>query len=292
MGARLGRLESLRQQGITPISPEAGVAVLEQLLRHKQPAITVVVTGRLGELPTLKLAKPELPFLRFLEQPRVFYPGVELIADSVLSSESDPYLEEHVYQGERLFPAVMGLEAMAQVAMALAGSEDPPSFEDLELTRPVVAPQQGKLTIRIAALLREPGLVEVALRTEETGFQADHFRARCRFEKGTELLRNSTPNLKFEISDFKSTRVPLDPVQDLYQDLLFHTGRFQRVLNYRLLRAKECVVQLEPDTKSAWFSRYLPQERVLGDTGVRDAAIHAIQACIPHARCSRSACGG
>ena len=38
-----------------------------------------------------------------------------------------------------LFPAVMGLEAMAQVAMALAGSTEPPSFEHVELARPVVA---------------------------------------------------------------------------------------------------------------------------------------------------------
>jgi len=86
------------------------------------------------------------------------------------------------------------------------------------------------------------------------------------------------------MQQFKSARVPLEPALDLYEDLLFHTGRFQRVLNYRLLRAKECVVQLDPDMKSAWFSRYLPQDRVLGDTGVRDAAIHAIQACIPHAQ--------
>jgi enediyne polyketide synthase len=78
--------------------------------------------------------------------------------------------------------------------------------------------------------------------------------------------------------------VALEPVRDLYEDLLFHTGRFQRVLNYRRLKAKECVVQLDPDMKSAWFGRYLPQDRVLGDTGVRDAAIHAIQACIPHAQ--------
>ena len=97
MGARLGRVESLRQQGISPISPEAGVEILERLLRHNLPAVAVVVTGRFGELPTLKLAKSDLPLLRFLERPRIFYPGVELIADSVLSSETDPYLDEHVY---------------------------------------------------------------------------------------------------------------------------------------------------------------------------------------------------
>src|ERR1043166_4222107 len=57
---------------------------------------SVVVTGRFGDLPTINLSKSELPFLRFLEQPRVFYPGVELVVDSTLSAESDPYVEEQI----------------------------------------------------------------------------------------------------------------------------------------------------------------------------------------------------
>jgi hypothetical protein len=61
----------------------------------------------------------------------VFYPGVELVADAFLSSDSDPYLDEHVYHGERLFPAVMGLEAMAQAAMALAATYDPGVLKQL-----------------------------------------------------------------------------------------------------------------------------------------------------------------
>jgi enediyne polyketide synthase len=283
MGARLGRIESLRQQGITPISPEAGVRILEQLLRQRDCPTSVVIAGRFGELPTLKLAKPELPFRRFLEQPRVFYPGVELVADSTLSADSDPYVEEHVFHGEPLFPAVMGLEAMAQVAMALAGSQEPPSFDDVELARPVVVPRGGKNVIRVAALIREPGVIDVVLRCEQTGFQADHFRATCRFDGCPQFLEG-VPTLQSQSSTFSSSRIELDPAHDLYDRLLFHTGRFRRVMNYRVLRAKECAVQLAPLLNASWFGRYLPQERVLGCGAVRDAAIHAIQACIPHAR--------
>jgi enediyne polyketide synthase len=155
------------------------------------------------------------------------------------------------------------------------------------------------VTIRVAALVRRAGELEVALRSEETGFQVDHFRTLCRFtahrrSRREEALNSLTASVAESdqslltsastMEKFKSARVVLEPVRDLYEDLLFHSGRFQRVLNYRLLRAKECVVQLDPDMKSAWFGRYLPQDRVLGDTGVRDAAIHAIQACIPHAQ--------
>ena len=104
---------------------------------------SVVVTGRYGEAATLKVDQPELPLLRFLEQPRVYYPGVELIADVKLSTDSDPYLNDHVFQGERLFPAVMGLEAMAQAATALVRAEVPPVFEDVKFNRPVVVPDEG-----------------------------------------------------------------------------------------------------------------------------------------------------
>src|SRR5262249_827364 len=52
----------------------------------------------------------------------------------------------------------------------------------------------------------------------------------------------------------------------------------------RKLRAKECLAEITPTPSLNWFGRYLPQELALGDAGVRDAAIHAIQACIPHAR--------
>src|SRR4030095_8130823 len=61
MAQRLGRIETLLQQGITPISPETGIAILEQLLRQSAPSVAVVVTGRFGELPTLNLSKPDLP---------------------------------------------------------------------------------------------------------------------------------------------------------------------------------------------------------------------------------------
>ena len=77
-------------------------------------------------------------------------------------------------------------------------------------------------------------------------------------------------------------RVELDPEHDLYGPLLFHTGRFRRVREYRVLTSTECVVEI---TKSdaAPFHRYLPPSLLLGDLTVRDAAIHALQASIPQA---------
>jgi enediyne polyketide synthase len=77
--------------------------------------------------------------------------------------------------------------------------------------------------------------------------------------------------------------VPLDPPSDLYGGVLFHQGVFRRLSGYRHLRATECLAEISPDGQSVWFGGYLPGELRLGDPGARDAAIHGIQACIPHA---------
>src|SRR5260221_362214 len=116
MGERLGRLDLLMQQGITPIPIEEGLRILRELLKRDLPMTSLVVAGRFGDPPTLSFDRQELPFLRFLEKIRAHTPGVELIADAELSVESDPYLNDHIFDGERLLPGVMGLDAMAQVA--------------------------------------------------------------------------------------------------------------------------------------------------------------------------------
>jgi enediyne polyketide synthase len=278
MGEKLGTVESLRAQGISAIPPETGVALLRDLISRPLPAgASVVVAGRFGTPPTLQMERTELPLLRYLEKPRVHVPGVELVVDAEVSAETDPHLSDHVFRGEPLFAAVLGLEAMAQAAMALTGAEEIPRFENVVFQRPVAVPSGGSTTLRVAALVRAPGLVDVALRDASTGFAADHFRAVCRFGAAVE---EDVPQLLQ--SDPEAARIALDP-GDLYGGILFHRGRFCRVRGYRRLRATECLAEIAPDGSTSWFGRYLPDRLVLGDPGARDAAIHGIQACIPHA---------
>jgi enediyne polyketide synthase len=279
MGERLGRVDSLILQGIMPIHPDEGVRILLECLRHPQPATALVVTGRFGEPATLKLTQPDLPLQRFLERRRAYYPGVELVVDAELSRQTDPYLDDHVVHKERLLPAVLGLEGMAQVAMALTGSRTPPSFEHVELTRPIAVSEKGTTTIRLAALRRGPGLVEVCLRSEVTDYHVDHFRCLCRFEHAD---AKAIPIPGY--SPLEALRLPLEPERDLYGRILFHRGRFRRLQGYRLLRAKECIAEIGPDDATPWFGPYLPGEFLLGNPAARDAALHAIQACIPHRR--------
>jgi len=244
--------------------------------------VSVVVTGRFGEPPTLEVERPELPLLRYLEKVRVHVPGVELVVDSEISADTDPHLADHVFHGEPLFAAVLGMEAMAQAALAVlgkTGSEEIPVFEDVVFQRPVAVPPGRSTTIRVAALVRGPGVVEVVLRDASTGFAADHFRAVCRFDRSAEI--DTAPQL---LAAFRGdARLAFDPASDLYGGVLFHQGRFRRVEGYRRLRATECLADISRDGATAWFGRYLPDRLILGDPGARDAAIHGIQACIPHA---------
>lgn len=279
MGERLGRADMLHERGITAITPEEGLERLERLLASDVSG-RVVVTGRFGAGETLRLAPGPLPLLRFLEEPRVVLPSVELVVESRLSAGADPYVEDHVFRGQRLLPAVVGLEAMAQVAMALTGRDEPPTFERVEFKRPIVVAGDADTTIRVAALARGDGAVDVVVRSSETGFHADHFAATCRFGSGRSVLETPPPEETDE-------RLDLDP-DDLYESgLLFQRGRFRRLRGYRRLRATECVAELsaEPARHGAahWFGSYLPGRLVLGDPGLRDAVIHAIQPCIPHA---------
>lgn len=82
-----------------------------------------------------KLTGAELPLRRIRDRKRVHYPGVELIVEAEFSVENDPYLNEHALHKQKLLPAIMGLEAMAQAAMTLTDSILPPRFENVELAR-------------------------------------------------------------------------------------------------------------------------------------------------------------
>jgi enediyne polyketide synthase len=278
MGERLGSIGALARQGVHAIPPEVGSELLESLLRMPERPTAVVVTGRFGRPPTLRVEPAELPLLRFLERTAVHYPGIELVVDAELAVEVDPYLDDHVLDGDPLLPAVIGLEAMAQTVAGLTGSVQAPSFADVKLSRPLVIPRGERTTIRIAALADGPGTGSVVVRSERTSYAIDHFSARWRLGDAPAPVGGDLP-----IDHAAAERVELEP-DDLYGSMLFQSGRFRRLRGYRRLTAVDCIADLDAAGPAQWFGRYLPQDLILGDPGARDAALHAIQACIPQAR--------
>ncbi|NML50988.1 SDR family NAD(P)-dependent oxidoreductase [Streptomyces sp. R302] len=278
MGERLGVLESLIRDGIEPIPTEDGVALLKELIADPRTPTALVVTGRASGLPTLTFEAPEeLPLLRFVDRVQAHYPGIELVVDADLSATGDPYLADHELDGDLLFPAVLGMEAMAQAGSALTGFDGAPTLEDMRFLRPIVVPKEGGTTIRVAVLARTVGTVEAVIRSSETGFQADHFRAVLHYDRPD--VGDDRPSPVAE----DAPRVPLDPARDLYGTVLFQGLRFQRLNGYRGLAAKGCVGEISNTAVAPWFARHLPADLVLADPGTRDALMHSIQCCVPDA---------
>jgi enediyne polyketide synthase len=291
MAERLGKVETLRSAGIGSIPPDKGISWFRKLVGSTVPATTVVVTSRLGANSPIPIKEAAaLPMRRFLERPRVYYPGVELVVEADLTTASDPYLLDHVFHGQPLLPAVMGIEAMVQVAMAVRAEKQIPAVEDLRFEHPIVVESGSRVTLRIAALVRETGLVDVVIRSSQTSFQVDHFRCSCAFADAPIFSSSGRPEY---VAPPKTSLRPLDPLRELYGNLLFQGPRFQRVAGYRRLSARFSSAEICPashragsqqaGSQQAWFNSYLPATLMLGDAAARDAALHSIQACVPDA---------
>lgn len=278
MGERLGVVEALVRDGITPISVEAGLSVLRQVLADPTAGPVLTISGRMGGLPTLPLdMSQELPLTRFVDRVLVHYPDVELITEVELSPGSDPYLSDHLLDGDLLFPAVIGMEAMTQVATAVLGRTGVPLLQDVEFLRPIVVRPGTTTSVRLAALVRDTETVAVTIRAADTGFSADHFRATLR------LPRPAVPDDGPSREATKLPPVPVDPITELYGPVMFQGKRFQRLLGYRRASARHAVAELSTTTPAPWFAAYLPQDQVLADPGTRDAVMHALQCCVPDA---------
>jgi enediyne polyketide synthase len=278
MGERLGVVEALLRDGITPVTVEDGLSVLRQVLADPSAGPILTITGRMGGLPTLPLdMSQELPLTRFVDRVMVHYPDIELITEVELSAGSDPYLADHELDGDLLFPAVVGMEAMTQVATAVLGRTGSPLLEDVEFLRPIVVRPGAATTMRLAALVRDDETVAVSIRAEDTGYSADHFRATLR------LPQPALPDQGPSREAIQLAPVPVDPITELYGGVMFQGKRFQRLLGYRRASARHAVAELSTTTPAPWFAPYLPQERVLADPGTRDAVMHSLQCCVPDA---------
>ncbi|MDN3022771.1 type I polyketide synthase [Streptomyces sp. S.PB5] len=279
MGERLGVVDQLTRMDVTPIPADEGLALLLRLAGSPGLPTAVTVHGRMGLPPRPLPTDAHGHANRFLGHLRVHYPGVELVVDTVVSEGTDPYLDDHRIDGLPVLPAVVGLEAMAQVASALTGRELRRAH-DVTFDQPVTLPAGAARTLRLAALAEQDG-VTVVLRSDETAFRADHFRARfapaaADTEPGTD---GEGPVLPRVTDD-----VPVVPAEDLYGPLYFHTGRFRRVGELRGLQARQVQAELPHAVETGWFGVGLPQGLLLGSPGRNDATIHALQACVPHRR--------
>jgi len=270
MGENLARVDTLTRMGVVPITPELGTEALLRALEAHIPASSVVVTSRLPQIPTLQIGTSGFEPYRFLERTVIHYPQMEFIAEADLAIHKDLYLNDHRLDGTSIFPAALGLEAMVQATTVLLGNA-PTTVSDVHFASPITVEEGKGTTIRIATLRRSPSAADVTIRSSQTGFQIDHFRATCSIDQVP------TPG------DGAVLAGDLLRCEELYDSILFQKGRFQAVEGYLEAGVRGSCAALSP-TKQPWFSQFLPQSLLLISPAIMDAAMHSIQACIPHKR--------
>lgn len=264
MGQDLGVLDSMRRRGVIPISPEAGRRHFWQQLTQGGPT-TRLVMGRYPKQPTLEFATAaQTRALRYLEEVLTHIPETELTVSGELSAPTDKALQAHQIAGVSVLPTVCALEAAAQVATTLKPELSWTTFRNLEILKPVSlssTAERATLTVSVADL-----------------GSAERLRVKIGDDKGDVALMDIHCGSSCEKSWSPGGFAGVD--SELYGPLYFHREAFQRVDRIQHVTASGLQAQL--DTRPAtWFSPFLSQELVLGDVGVLDATIHALQACFP-----------
>ncbi len=273
------------------------------LLADTEAPGRVAMHGRLGDSAADPEPAPEIHG-RFLETTRVYYPGVELVADTKFSPRTDPYLADHHIDGLMVLPLAVALEAMAQAASVLAG-RPLRQLAGGRMDAPVVLlPGDQETTLRICAL-RRADAVETVLRCAGSGFQVGHFRALFPLQPAAPPARDSPEPAVAPRSgqEERSERLGLTVASagglvdgtDLYGPVFFQAGPFRRVAFLPELTSRSCSALIRGADDRPWFSRAelkapadptsgTDEALVLGSPGLNDAVMHMLQACAPHRR--------
>ncbi|HUK73221.1 MAG TPA: acyltransferase domain-containing protein [Streptosporangiaceae bacterium] len=228
---------------------------------------------------------------RFLEKVRVHDPGVELVTDATLGPETDPYLADYRFEGRAVLPVVLGLEAMAQAAAVLAG-QPLRQTTDVRLTSQVALAEDGTAQIRISAL-RLGDVVETVLRSAVDEYQTDHIRAF--FPVACATPASASPGaVPAGVADgglLDELSTGIVDGAELYGPLCGHTGRFRRVAFLPSLTPRSCRALVRGADHLPWFGPCVADgPLLLGSPAVNDAAIHVLQACVPHRRLVPAGC--
>lgn len=279
MGVSLNTIDTLKEKGVFAIPVSHGVEILKAIVADKTyTGGRLIISGRFGNMPTLNYVKERLPLGRFVSNIKHHIPKVEVVSEVSINLKEDIYLQNHVFQGQYVFPTVMILEGMAQVCSVLETETPTWVFEDLKINKSIFVPQSEAITVRFIVTRVSKNTFHAVVQSEDSDFQVNCFEAYVKLGKGDNLnlaLFNSLP-LPY------TNKLPLDTETNFYDDLLFHHGPFRRINAFSELSALKSIANATESLTDSWFNEYLPQNQILGDAGLNDAAIHCHQACRPH----------
>lgn len=276
MGERLGSVGRLAKLGVGAIPVKEGASRFLGLLANDPGVRETIVTAPAGGLDTWRpLERGPRTQFGFVDEVIRLERGRTLVCRTRLSTLSDPYLRDHVYQGSLLFPAVFGLEAMAQAVACVLGADTLPlplSIEDAEFVLPLVVSAERGLEIEVrvqAQTASAEGVQRVLaeIRCEQTAFEQAHFSACFALggEGGAEAL----------VETSLSKALPIEPKTDLYGSVLFQGHRFQRIEELYALDGQGCTFTTRRDRS----------DLLLGDPYVRDTLLQSLQLCVVPDQC-------
>lgn len=271
MAARLvGVLDELAQADTRALDTVEALQALRALLESGHRDEPLIVTGRHGRVADALTELPALHRHRFLEWPRVFYPGIELIADAQLSTDTDPYLLDHAPYGLPVFPLVAAIEAMLSAAHCLRSDAGLPVIENLRIGEAISCTAGERLIVRTSTLVQPDGSIQASIRCSATDFAIDHFACRIGGNRRA-LIRLAL--------QFPEPVIPAQRV--LYRGLVFHGPAFRKLAGYHRVDARGCVARTLAGSAGRWYGPLQPAALAGGDAGLRDSVLHALQACIP-----------
>ncbi|MCU0467706.1 MAG: SDR family NAD(P)-dependent oxidoreductase [Arcicella sp.] len=277
MGVSLNTIDTLKEKGVYAIPVAHGVEILKAIVADTNYlGGRLIISGRFGNMPTLNYAKGRLPLGRFISNIKHHIPKVEVVSEVSINLQEDIYLQNHVFQGQYVFPTVMILEGMAQVCGILEADSPNWTFEDLKINKSIFISKTEANRVRFIVTRISLNTFYAVVQSEDSDFQVNCFEAYIKLGKNDNWQLSQTPNLS------NIQQLPFDVETKFYDDLLFHHGPFRRINGFSELSALKSVAIASESLTDLWFSEYLPQNQILGDAGLNDAAIHCHQACRPH----------
>jgi len=285
MGERLGTKDYLENIGIKSIPVKEGVKRFLKLIEFDPGERQVIIAAKMSGLDTWKTKEIKLKKdLRFLDKISFYYPDVEVVSRVQLDIEKDDYVKDHVWRGTYLFPAVFGLEAMAQAVSAVSGKQNFSRLriENIIIDRPIVVDPESGVEIEVTAEVLERARkqagtrIKTGITTSQSNFSENHFSAEFILEAEGEAEKEKivVPEMPLDIS----------PVKDLYGQLLFQGMRFQQLDKVYKLNSREII--FSRTGKTGKTERTSADHRfLLGNPFSRDALFQSLQLTIPKDIC-------
>jgi len=291
MGPRMGFVNPLGEQGISAIHTDEGVERFVRLFFNDPGVHQVIVAARLSGLDTWNYEPQSvIRNARFLENPLHVTPGVESAFRVHLSLDKDVYLVDHQFNDSYLFPAVFGLEAMAQAVSHVAGIHnfDRVRIENINLTQPITIDPKAGTDILIWAEVEVHitgstlTIVNAGIYQPGIGTNSDSFTATFIFG-----LNKKSPKHQIRLP-----KKPLEiyPGTDLYRKTqLFLGPRFQRIKTVWALESTSnngtSIVSTEhkqiQHVASDAFSNPNHHTLILGDMFFRDSLFQSAAIIMP-----------